>query len=361
MTAATAPVIGSLSGVGGSTVNLGGTTLAINQTGTSTFGGSFVGSNSSDVFLQGGGTEILTGASTTSGSFFIDDGKLSIGPGGSLPSAVGGIAINGGAATFDISNGGNQTILNLGGIGAGSVTLGANTLTIINTQANLLPAIISGTGGLIVDAPSTLTLSGANTYTGPTTVAGGGTLLMGPGGSIASSSGLTLQGGATFDIASAGGGNQTVNNLSGTNAGSQVVLGPFNLTVNSTVSTELRRDDHRGDPDQRADQDGRGDADAQPRRGDLYRPDDDPGGDRRAGCLRFARRVERDQSRRRRRGVRHLQRRVIAISPTCCSTVIQDLVGVAGTTVSLGTTGLTLGTANSTVYAGAFTGSGPLT
>jgi fibronectin-binding autotransporter adhesin len=108
------PVIGTLTGVAGSTLNLGGKLLGVNQTGTSTFAGTIAGNSTSTLFLQGAGTEVLTGVSTTTGSIFINTGKLSIGTGGSIASA-GSVFVNGGSA-LDISSGGNQTVQNLGGI-----------------------------------------------------------------------------------------------------------------------------------------------------------------------------------------------------------------------------------------------------
>jgi len=76
----------------------------------------------------------------------------------------------------------------------------------------------------------TLILSAANTYTGPTVI-NGGTLRTGIANTFASSSAVTVAGGATLDLA---GFSQTANNLSG--AGS-VTLGSATLTVNDTAPT----------------------------------------------------------------------------------------------------------------------------
>jgi autotransporter-associated beta strand protein len=58
--------------------------------------------------------------------------------------------------------------------GKGSVLLGANTLTIgSNNQSTTFSGVIQGSGGLTKIGTGTLTLSGANTYTGTTTVSAG--------------------------------------------------------------------------------------------------------------------------------------------------------------------------------------------
>ena len=58
--------------------------------------------------------------------------------------------------------------------GAGSVLLGANTLTIgSNNQSTTFSGVIQDTGGVTKSGTGTLTLTGSNTYTGNTTVTAG--------------------------------------------------------------------------------------------------------------------------------------------------------------------------------------------
>jgi autotransporter-associated beta strand protein len=57
--------------------------------------------------------------------------------------------------------------------GAGSVLLGANTLTIGSNQSTTFSGVIQGTGGVTKSGTGTLTLTGSNTYTGNTTVTAG--------------------------------------------------------------------------------------------------------------------------------------------------------------------------------------------
>jgi outer membrane autotransporter protein len=178
------------------------------------------------------------------------------------------VTTNDGALTQfnDNSTGGNaQFITNAGGVvdfsntagpagdgniragsiaGAGNYYLGSNLLTV---GGNNLSTTVSGVisdcgptglecnasgatgGGLIKVGAGTLTLSGANTYTGPTAV-NAGTLQAGAVNAFSSASAFTVASGATLDLA---GFNQTIGSLAG--AGS-VTLGAATLTTNGDGS-----------------------------------------------------------------------------------------------------------------------------
>lgn len=58
-------------------------------------------------------------------------------------------------------------------------------------------------GGLIKNGAATVTLTGANTYTGGTTI-NSGTLAIGAGGSLASTGAVNLAGAGTLDISAGG-------------------------------------------------------------------------------------------------------------------------------------------------------------
>ncbi|HYZ45185.1 MAG TPA: autotransporter domain-containing protein, partial [Xanthobacteraceae bacterium] len=178
------------------------------------------------------------------------------------------ITTNSGALTKfnDNSTGGNaQFITNAGGVvdfsnssgpagdgnisagsiaGAGNYYLGSNLLTV---GGNNLSTTVSGVisdcgdsgsdcsnagatgGGLIKVGTGTLTLSGANTYTGPTAV-NAGTLQAGAVNAFSSASAFMIARGATLDLA---GFNQTIGSLAGAGA---VTLGAATLTTNGDGS-----------------------------------------------------------------------------------------------------------------------------
>jgi len=155
------------------------------------------------------------------GIVFIDGGTLALAAGSSLSlSQWVQLQNNGNTAvppTFDISNGGAQSLQYLTGGPNTFVSLGANTLTIgvagqsYHTVAPLLftsdfAGTISGAGGgLTFQGSDVYVLGGVNTYTGLTTVAAG-TLLVGdaktPGAQIAGDAlvdaGATLGGAGTI-------------------------------------------------------------------------------------------------------------------------------------------------------------------
>ncbi|WP_230413190.1 autotransporter-associated beta strand repeat-containing protein [Paraburkholderia antibiotica] len=112
-------------------------------------------------------------------------------------------------------------------LGNGTFTL-ANAADTFNVDVALANEAASSTGwdgtDLTKDGAGTLTLSALNTYTGTTTV-NAGTLAMGIANAIASSSAVTVNGGATLALLDF---SQTINDLSGAGA---VTLGSSAATV----------------------------------------------------------------------------------------------------------------------------------
>ena len=135
----------------------------INQSGISLEG---------NVFKSGAGTLTLSAANSYIGTTTINAGTLAIGTGGSLADSSGVILANTGA-TFDISNGGSQTVQDLSGVGGSTLNLGANTLTEGTANSTTFAGTIQGSGGLTKTNTGTLLLTGPNTYTGVTTLSGG--------------------------------------------------------------------------------------------------------------------------------------------------------------------------------------------
>jgi autotransporter-associated beta strand protein len=152
---------------------------------------------SGSLVINGPGTVSLTAAETYTGATTIEQGKLSLGAGGSIAKSD-AVTLAGGS--LDISAAGSQALNNLSGAAGSTITLGGNTLTIDNTQSETLNSTITGSGALIDEGGQTLTLGGNSNYSGGTTVENG-TLSISAGDNIGSGS-LTLDNGTTLDITS---------------------------------------------------------------------------------------------------------------------------------------------------------------
>jgi outer membrane autotransporter protein len=123
----------------------------------------------------GDGTLTLSGANNYTGGTLVAGGALKAGAVDSLSPASAVTVARG--ATLDLA-GYDQTIGSLAGDGA--VTLGAATLSAgADNSSTSFTGIISGAGNLTKIGGGTLTLSGANSYTGETTVTAGYLVVIG--------------------------------------------------------------------------------------------------------------------------------------------------------------------------------------
>ncbi len=175
--------IRGLSGVSGSQVNLGATTLVIDSNGNTAFAGAIMGTG--DLVKQGSGTLILSGASNFSGATDVRAGRL----------AVNGTFLN---SIVEVEQtgvlGGNGTIAGLlAGLG-GTVAPGNSIGTLqVNGNANLGQAsiyqvevdatgqsdLLNATGQVIIDPSSVVRVLAASGHYAPSTTytilsAGGG-------------------------------------------------------------------------------------------------------------------------------------------------------------------------------------------
>ena len=194
-----------------------------------------VGNGGNGTLNQNGGT-VTTGTSTTLNNIII----------GSVAGSSGIYNLNGGTLiTAGLTKGAGTGVINLNG---GTIQANANNTALLNGltanvqtggaivntngHADTIAANLNGStgdGGLTKTGTGTLTLTGTNTYNGATTITAG-TLQVGGGttGSIASTSGVTVSGGATL---------ATDNNGALSNATTPINLGDFNGSA--TVANAL--------------------------------------------------------------------------------------------------------------------------
>ncbi|MDW5441356.1 autotransporter-associated beta strand repeat-containing protein, partial [Polaromonas sp. SM01] len=186
----------------GSTSNLQGNILnnanvTFEQTTTGTYAGAMSGTGA--LTKSGTGTLILgglSGANTYSGATLVNSGgTLQVGALNTL-SANSALTLATGA-TLNLNNF-SQTIGSLAN--GGNVTLGSATLsTGTNNTSTTYAGVISGAGGLAKGGSGTMTMTGANTYSGATSVNAGTLTVNGSNvnSAVTVNSGGTLSGGGT--------------------------------------------------------------------------------------------------------------------------------------------------------------------
>lgn len=201
--------VSALSGTGG-LISVGRRTFTVNQSTDTTYAGIIqndngVGGNSpTNVRKQGTGTLTLSGLNTYNGTTTINGGALEVSGALFSGGTRNGITLNGNGSALRVDGAG---YLGPGGIFDKNIVMNNASIFEYNSMtAQTLSGIISGTGTLTKDNTSTLTLSGANTYTGTTTVSNGTLKLQGSAFfsaprsySVAAGAILNLDGGA--DIA----------------------------------------------------------------------------------------------------------------------------------------------------------------
>jgi autotransporter-associated beta strand protein len=172
----------------------------------------YVGLFTGALGLTKGGSAIYTlgGTNTYSGATNVNGGTLRATAAAAFSGSSAFTLANTAGVTLDLASF-NQTIGSLAGGGAagGNVTLGSGTLTTGGNNASTTYAGgVSGSGGLAKQGSGIFTVTGANSYTGPTVVTGG-TLEV--SGSISGSMSLAVTG-STLALSTT----QAVNNASNT-------------------------------------------------------------------------------------------------------------------------------------------------
>jgi len=280
----TTQTVSGITNLGTGTVNqvinnngTAGTLLITPGTGVSnTFAGLLGGSGSTKNFgvtlnaVDSTGVQVLTGANIYTGPTNVQQGTLQLGTGGSLASATAvtlGNSTGNTSGVFELGDGSNlvnQTVsgLSTSGSGSSNAVIGGNssasTLTVNNNSADTYGGVIGGPTGnqnninLVKSGSSTLTLSGANTYTGTTQVNAGvlsvtGSLGSGTAvtvGGAGASSGATIAGtgviGGNVVVASAGVGNAGTFSpgTTGTPQG-MLTVGTINFQTGSTFDVNI--------------------------------------------------------------------------------------------------------------------------
>ena len=248
-------------GAGTRVINLG---VGSNTAKTLTISANISGGVGAGITLTNGAgaTLLLTGANTYDGPTTLNSNTLALGGGNvgsvgaitSSPIGVGTLTFNGGNLASDSTTA--RTVLNavsftgnatLGSAtNTGKLTFGANanlggavrTLT-LNSDAQFDGILSSASGGIIKAGTSTLTLTGANTYTGLTTVSAGKLILdVASGDNSAATGGMTLSGGiAQFNSALSIPG--TTRNVTVTGPGVALFGSTFDTTSGGDIATAL--------------------------------------------------------------------------------------------------------------------------
>ena len=216
---------GSIEGAGNYV--LGANTLTTGSLNTSTQVDGIISGTGGGLTKVGTGTLTLTNLNSYTGATTISAGTLAISGFGSISSSS-VVTVD---ATFDISGSSVpfNAITTLAGSSSGVVNMGGNGLVITNGSTEFA-GVIQGTGGLEVFG-GTQTLSGANSYGGPTQIDAGGTLALKGSGSIANSLYVGFNAGGTLDISQTTSG-ASVGGLFSLFLGN-VALGSKTLTITS--------------------------------------------------------------------------------------------------------------------------------
>ena len=220
-----------------SAITTGTGTLTKNNSGTLTLSGSSANTFTGLTTINGGELDLgKTGVNAIGGDLTVAGGTAKItGTGGDQIPNSKSVVVSGG--TFDIV-GNNETVAGVQ-LASGNINGTSGVLTStsnFDVRSGSTSAILAGSVGLDKTTGGTVTLSGANTYSGNTTI-NEGTLQAGATGVIPNGTGkgnVVLNGGTVAGTLDVNGNDTTINGLSGTTG---AVLGEVVNNVNGTTKT----------------------------------------------------------------------------------------------------------------------------
>ncbi len=221
--------IGDLTGVLGSTVNIGsGKNLTVVTSMPDTFAGVVQGAGA--LTVSGNNVLTLSGTNTYTGGTTINAGLKVTG------SITGNVTVNNGGA-FDVEN--SFTIGDLTGASGSSAILGTGkTLTFGTSNSTTFAGVISGSGHLVKQNSGAFTTSGASTFSDTFDV-NGGTLNVPASGSFAAASTTHIAGGATLTGTGTLGAVLLDGTVSPGNSVGTIHTGAFTFNSGSTYLVEL--------------------------------------------------------------------------------------------------------------------------
>ncbi|TPI99681.1 autotransporter outer membrane beta-barrel domain-containing protein [Mesorhizobium sp. B2-8-1] len=177
------------------------------------------------------GTLVLGGANSYSGGTVIKNGTLVVSADANLGDAAGGLSLDDGATLKTTA----------AFISARDVTLTSGTGTVQTDAALTLSGLITGAGGFNKTGVGALTLTGSNSYAGPSTVTAGGLYIDGDNsaatGAVSVASGATIGGKGTVggDVTVADGATLSPGSVDGT-PGTLAIAGSLNLSSGSVLN-----------------------------------------------------------------------------------------------------------------------------